>query len=120
MKKLTMKKGFALIIIMLVFAMLAGCAMFGQKAKPYSEMSPQERAIFVMSVYSDQYDLYLREALAPNLTEDKKVVLREKKKALVDLHPYIRIYANYAEKGVFAPTDIETAAMKIIDRLLGL
>lgn len=99
-------------------ALLHGCAAMGGKS--FSEMSPKERATQIMSVYNNQYDLYLREAKVPDLTEEKKEVLREKKKLMQELYPYVGMYTNYAEQGVPAPIDVEMAVMAIMDKLLGL
>lgn len=99
-------------------ALLQGCAAMGGKS--YKEMTPQERATQIMSVYNNQYELYLREAKIPDMTEEKKEVLREKKKLMKELYPYIGVYAEYADQGQFAPADVEMAVMSIMDKLLGL
>lgn len=97
---------------------LSGCAAVGGKS--YKDMTPKDRAIYIMSVYNDQYELYLREAKIPDLTEEKKIIMREKKSLLQQMYPYIGLYAEYAEKGQFAPPDVEMAVMSIMDKLLGL
>lgn len=97
----------------------SGCA--GRTPAPkWSEMSPKQQATMILGVYNDQYDLYLREATSPNLTDDKRSLLREKKKALVEMYPYLKIYSDYAADGQFAPADVEIAVMTIMDRLLGI
>lgn len=96
-----------------------GCAALSTAPK-WSEMSPKEQATMILGVYNDQYDLYLREATSPNLTDDKREILREKKKALVEMYPYLKIYSDYAAESQFAPEDVEVAVMKIMDRLLGI
>lgn len=97
---------------------LLGCAAMGGKS--YKEMTPKERATQIMSIYNSQYELYLREAKIPDMTEEKKETLREKKKLMQELYPYIGMYANYAQLGEFAPPDVEMAVMSIMDKLLGL
>lgn len=97
----------------------SGCATL-QGVKGWSEMSPKEQATMVSGVYNKQYDLYLREATSPNLTDDKRAVLRAKKKTLVELYPYIGIYNEYAARGEFAPADVELVVMPLMDRLLGI
>lgn len=105
--------------IMLAWVVMSnGCAMV-EGAKGWSEMSPKEQATMVSGVYVKQYDLYLREAVAPDLTEDKREILRAKK-ALADLYPYLSIYNEYAARGQFAPADVEVVVMRLMDRLLGI
>jgi hypothetical protein len=106
------------VALVLLLASLYGCASMGGKS--WAQMSPKERATQIMSIYNDQYELYLREAKIPELTEAKKEVLREKKKLLTELYPYIGMYSGYAEKDIFAPADIEMAVMSVMDKLLGL
>lgn len=108
-----MKKAFNLFVVLSVVLLAVSCAM-----APYSQMTPEDRATQIMSVYNDQYELYLREAKMSDLTEDKKLMLRQKKVLMQRLYPYIRTYINYAEKGVFAPQDIEAAVTEIMYQLL--
>lgn len=110
--------GFCMAIAMVA---MQGCpGVMGKDVKSYAEMSPVERATYVTSIYNDQYALYLREAQIPDLTEEKKKTLRNKKNLMMQLYPYIGTYNNFAEQGVFAPADVEIALMKIMDKLLGL
>lgn len=111
---------FALAFCMTAAIVMQGCPGVMQDAKTYAEMSPQERATYVTSIYNDQYALYLREAKIPDMTEEKKKVLRQKKNLMLQLYPYISTYNNFAEQGVFAPEDIEVAMMEIMNKLLGL
>lgn len=97
---------------------LQGCASMGGKS--WAEMNPKERATQLMGIYNDQYELYLREAKIENLTEEKKEVMREKKKLLTEMYPYLEMYADYAKTDTFAPADVEMAVMKVMDKLLGL
>jgi hypothetical protein len=112
------KNAIIVFLFSLILIGIAGCAMMG--AKPYSEMTPKERATYVLSTYNQQYELYLKEATAPNLSESKKEILRKKKELMVQMYPYIGTYANYAKQGAFAPEDVEMALMKIMDKLLQL
>lgn len=98
---------------------LNGCATMSQ-GKGWSEMSPKEQAANLLGVYNRQYDLYLREATSPNLTDEKREILRDKKTALVELYPYLKTYSDYAARGEFAPADVEILVMGILDRLLGI
>jgi len=111
---------FALAFCMTASVIMQGCPLMGSDAKSYSEMTPKERATYITSVYNDQYELYLREAKIPDMTEEKKTVMREKKRLMMQMYPYIATYNNYAERGVFAPEDIEMAVMDIMNKLLGL
>lgn len=106
------------VLITMCMMAMQGCATMGGKS--WAQMSPKERATQLMGIYNDQYELYLREAKIENMTEEKKEVMREKKKLLTELYPYIGMYAQYAENDVFAPADVEMAVMAIMDKLLGL
>lgn len=99
---------------------LYGCGGSMGQIKTFDQMSPKEQATMVLSVYNDQYDLYLREATSADLTEARREVLRDKKKALVELEPYVGMFANYAVEGQFVPADTEAIVMRIMDRLLGI
>ena len=132
----TQRRCLALLIGLIIgatIALLQGCAAMGGKSM--AEMKPKERATQIMSVYNDQYELYLREATMVKTNEvnyeslsdedkakleAKKEVLREKKDLMKKLYPYIGIYNGYAERGEVAPLDVEMAVMSIMDKLLGL
>jgi hypothetical protein len=107
------------LLLVIVMQFCQGCAV-APGAKSYAEMTPQERATYVLSVYNDQYDLYLKEAKIPDKTEEKKEVMRQKKKLMQELYPYIGVYADYADAGEFAPEDVEMAVMSIMNKLMGL
>jgi hypothetical protein len=88
--------------------------------KGWSEMSPKEQAANLLGIYNRQYDLYLKQATAPDLTDEKREILRDKKKALTELYPFLDVYSDYAARGEFAPADTEIVVMRIVDRLLGI
>lgn len=106
------------VLITMCMMAMQGCAAMGGKS--WAQMNPKERATQLMGVYNDQYELYLREAKIENLTEAKKEVLRDKKKLLIEMYPYLEMYADYAKTDTFAPADVEMAVMKVMDKLLGL
>lgn len=98
----------------------SGCAgQFGH-LQSFSEMSPRGQAAMVLGVYNDQYDLYVREASSADLSESRKEILRDKKKYLVELEPYVGMFADFAVKGEFVPADTEAVVMKLMDHLLGI
>ena len=125
MNRIPLSRQLVFIVLGVTMAMclvaIHGCTIGDkQVGVSYKDMTPKERATYVMSIYNDQYELYMREAKIPDMSEEKKEVLREKKKLLTELYPYIGLYSEYAEQGVFAPADVEMAVMSVMDKLLGL
>ena len=106
------------LVVLIVAFQFIGCAAIGGKS--YTQMTPKEKAIQIMGIYNQQYELYLREANIPNLTEEKKDILRKKKTLMKELYPYIDMYQKYADQGVLPPTEIQMQVMSIMDKLLGL
>lgn len=83
-------------------------------------MSPQEKAVWMMSIYNAQYDDYLLQAAREDLTEDEKEILREKKRILVKIEEPIELYVGYADSGVLPAATLETLIMQNINLLLTL
>lgn len=84
---------FKLTSVTILVIFLFGCAALqsiGITVKPYSEMSPKEKMIFLYKSYNKQYDDYKVQVAKPNLTENEKVVLRTRKAVLVNVYPLIQ------------------------------
>lgn len=116
MHRLQLLRNSVVLVIAIVF--LIGCPQQG--LKPLNEMSPQEKATWMLSIYSAQYDDYKLQVVKPDLTDDQKNILREKKKILLEVDPLIDQYTGYVDTGILPTMEIETLIINNLDRLLSL
>jgi len=113
------KRRLALLLILFMFA-LASCAGMQGDVKSFTDMTPKEKATFVMSVYNKQYDSYLTLYKKGDWTDQEKEVLKVKYELLGEMETYTKLYTGYAETGVAAPAETEEALLALIDKLLAL
>jgi hypothetical protein len=104
---------FFLIGLVSIF-LLAACAP-GQK--PISQMSPKEKAAWMMGTYNAQYDDYLAMATQPGLTDAQKEVLKAKKKILQEVWDPIKLYAFYVDQGGVPSPELEAQIMVGLNKL---
>lgn len=122
---------------LLVFALLAvmcGCA----------GLTPAQKTLWALNVYQAQYDLYLDQVIAPdvtaeqrsifkenpslitgssinpNLTDDQRKVLRVKKQILIELKPLVLIAAEYQRTGQLPPAEVQAKLTELINRLVAI
>jgi len=122
---------------LLVFALLAvmcGCA----------GLTPAQKTLWALNVYQAQYDLYLDQVIAPdvtaeqrsifkenpslitgssinpNLTDDQRKVLRVKKQILIELKPLVLIAAEYQRTGQLPPSEVQAKLTELINRLVAI
>lgn len=103
-----------LIIPIVILMFVIGCT---QNIKPISEMTPKEKATFFLSVYNDQAINYKTLASDPTLTEDQKVILRQKKKLMTEVYPLIFLYSSHVDSGEVPDHATEMAIINYLDRL---
>jgi hypothetical protein len=104
----------------LTLALVTGCCLFTQGIKTFQDMTPKEKALWLMSVYNKEYVEYEAATQDPtSLTEDQKETLRLKKKALQTAWPLIRAYTSMVNSGV-ASEETERNALKAVEALLGI
>lgn len=72
----------------------------------------------MMSIYTSQYDDYQMQANLPDLPEEQKVILRDKKKVLEEVYPAIKLYVGYADSGVVPGSDLETLIVSRLNQLM--
>lgn len=89
----------------------------GQAIKPLSEMTPKEKAIWMMSVYSAQAEDYKRMVKRPDLTNDQKAILRNKKDVAKKLWPLINTYRTYVNAGAVPTQEVEAEIIDLINDL---
>lgn len=101
------------VLLMLIALTACGGKNFG--LTPISDTSPKEIAIWANNIYIAQYDAYQAAASMPNLTEEYKKVLRQRKAILEQVYPMITIYNAYVDQGILpeqATTDLIIALME--------
>ncbi|MBU0907404.1 MAG: hypothetical protein KKE05_04585 [Nanoarchaeota archaeon] len=87
MKKFKLVGVFAMVMILVSCAALQS---IGITVKPYSDMTPKEKMIFLYKSYNKQYEDYKIQVAKPNLTENEKIILRGRKDALTKIYPLIQ------------------------------
>ena len=94
-------------------------------------MTPKERSVWMMSIYSSQFRDYMittgftKDAenkwvrtSEPELTSEQKDILRDKKKLLTEVYPAIKMYTGYAESGVLPDVELETMIVSKLNQLM--
>lgn len=105
-------------LIVVAFLLVSfGCMHKEGSLKPVSEMTPKEKVTFFMSVYNAQADDYKAMIAKPNLTNEQKQVLREKKEVLTQVYPFIQSYKTYVDAGAVPSPEVEASIMDLINQL---
>lgn len=94
-------------------------------------MNPKERAVWMMSIYNSQFNDYMMttgytkdvegkwvKASEPELTDEQKDILRDKKRLLTEVYPAIKMYTGYAESGVLPDSELETMIVSRLNQLM--
>jgi len=84
---------FKFLAVLAMVTILFSCATLqnlGITVKPYSEMTPKEKMIFLYSTYNKQYNDYKVQVIRTNLTENEKIALRGRKDILTKVYPLIQ------------------------------
>lgn len=89
----------------------------GQGIKPLSEMTPKEKATWMMSVYSAQAEDYKRMVKRPDLTNAQKAILRNKKDVAKKVWPLINTYRTYVNSGAVPTREVEDEIIGLINDL---
>lgn len=100
----------------LALVVILGCAG-GQIMNPWSDMTHKQRAAWMNGIYNSQYDDYLAAVAKPDLTEEERDILRNKKKRLTELWPLLKDYSHYAGTGQVPPETIEAQVIRLINEL---
>jgi nitrogen fixation-related uncharacterized protein len=102
-----------LIVLLVLVAFMVACAMQGMK--PVSEMTPKEKATWMMGVYNSQYDDYKSQAaISDSLTDEAREAMRKKKEILTQVWPLIKMFNGYVDTGALPDREVEA---RIIDSL---
>lgn len=89
----------------------------GQGIKPLSEMTPKEKVTWMMSVYSAQAEDYKRMVQRPDLTNEQKAMLRNKKDIAKRVWPLINTYRTYVNAGAVPTREVEAEIIGLINDL---
>ena len=81
-------------------------------------MTHKQRSAWMNGVYNAQHDDYLVAVAKPDLTEDERDILRNKKKRLTELWPLLMDYSHYADTGQAPPEAVEAQVIKLINLLI--
>lgn len=133
------KKHMSIIIMVLLaflFAGLLGCQGMlsgANGAKLISEMTSKEKSTWMLGVYNSQYadhrtqtgwqldtDGQWIKVSSPELSNDKREILQQKKDLLKRMYPLIKIYDGYIEEGVVPNQETEQQIIDIINLLVSL
>ena len=90
------RKKYAPIVLMIFFL---GCAVT-EVTKTFKELTPMERATWLMGTYNSEYAAYLDDARRTDLSNDEKVELRKRKLTMRIISPMLRSYAVAVKSGV--------------------
>ena len=103
-----------ILLIILCIAFFAGCSTTLQNVK---DMTPEQKATWMMGVYNSQFDNTMEMAKRPDLTEEQKVIVRSKKKVLQKVKPLIALYKEYVKNGAMPSQETEDEILKLLDEL---
>lgn len=106
-----MKKNYSfLVMFLIVIFVLTGCISSGSKG--ISEMTPTEKSVWMVGLYNSQYTDYMIttgyarnidgqwvKQTTPELSEDTRKTLRNKKNIMIQVQPLIRLYVGGVNAG---------------------
>lgn len=115
---MTVNNRFMIVIHWFVILTFIGCATMMEAQKPFNEMTPKEKAVYVMSMYNKQYDEYLALYKRGDHTKEEKLILQKKYELLKELNPYIGVYLTYSETGEMPNDLVEQKLIDLIHKLL--
>ena len=107
-----------LALLVMVF-MVAGCGIFGNvKNLKLSEMTSEQKAVWMNEVYAAQYDDYKAMVVLPGLTNAQKQVMRIKKKIFIEVWPLMNLYSGYVATGVIPTAELESRIINLLNQLM--
>ncbi len=112
-----MRKSFFAIILTFLFFALVACAHNSGNLS-WSNLTPQGKAAFALSVYNTEFDNYVNAASLPDLTEEEKSILRVKKKLLIKMKAALVAYISYVRLSQAPPTEVEQQLLDILNQLI--
>ena len=115
-------KFLALVLVLTMAFAITACGpkpvMNGEDGDSFMEMTTKGKATYLLQLYNKQYEEYMNLWMKPNRTEADNKYLKDKKKALEEIYPYIDTFAGYVDTGTVPPAAVEAAALAAINKLL--
>ena len=111
--------------VLFLFGLLVFQSCIGKQSS-----SPQNQLITMYDIYNAQYASYMTttgyviedgqwiKKKTYNLSDEQKMILREKKKILVKVYPLIRVYDSLVGSGGKVPPDLQVRIMTLLDSLI--
>jgi len=118
-----MKRQINLAVLFLVVLVVASCAT----------MTPKKQLTMTYGIYNSQYTQYMTatgymidddgtwlKVDTPNLTEEQRVILRQKKRILTQMYPLIKLYDAMVKGTTAFSSATEQELLNLIDQLAAL
>jgi len=106
----------SILILFMVFSMV-GCGGLQGAVKQFSEMTPKERATFVMSAWNANYRDAVAMSNMPNLTAEVAKTVRIKKQILTESKPLVDSYVRTIEGGGTPDQATQDLIMQFLNKL---
>ena len=107
-------KRIAVFLVVLAF-LLPACATM--KMKPWGEMSTDEKALYFIQTYNQQFTDTMAMAINPKITVAQREIVRKKKEMLTELHGAIKFYMEFVDDGGVPSLEHEQSILNLINRL---
>ena len=117
--------GMLLMLCVCLMLLMAGCNEKGTKG--LSDMTPMERASYMLVTYNTQYDDYMIttgyskdaydvwvKTTSPDLSEDQIEILQKKKAILTKVKPLINLYVMLTQGGEVPGVEIQQEIMALL------
>lgn len=101
----------AILLILTFVLTVAGCA---------ATISTKGKALMILSTYNAQTASAVEMSNRPNLTEAQKVIVRDKKKIILQLDPMVKMYGTLVKSGGVPTTTAEQDIYNLIDKLAAI
>jgi hypothetical protein len=102
---------------LVVFLGVMGCAGMQAPQQSFEDMTPKQKATWMMGVYNAQFDDYKLKVALPNLTNDEKAVLRAKREILTQVYPLIQAYDMTQASGGTPTVTAERQVTSMLNQL---
>lgn len=106
--------GFMLLLALLMLFSF-GCVGLQPSVKRVTDMTPKERATWMMEIYTAQYDDYEKMVKYPGLSAAQKEMLRQKYDALTKMWPLINTYNTYVDSDALPSPQLEQQIIDLIN-----
>jgi hypothetical protein len=104
------------VALVVVLALFVAACPYTQKLKSPVDMTPQEKAAFVLTLYNNAYDNYKAQfaATLQPMSDATKDYFRSYKQVLVTAEPVIDLYVSTVKAGGMPTAEQEQAILKLI------